>query len=159
MKTADDVFDNPLRQFLFFIWAFLLPHAILSFGFKFKIALAWEKASLNATAHWAAEPQLCLTPFLHCSWSSPEEMLQGCYGIYTVNPNLNSVNGWYKFSPYLTHRYCWLTKHLSAILLNTTNAVSLLISHLIFLLAPENPLLGVSAAFLTIAFTMIKPFS
>lgn len=58
-KQQVDVFINPLRQFLFFIWAFLFPDAILSFGFKFKIALAGEKASPNATAHWTAEPRLC----------------------------------------------------------------------------------------------------
>jgi len=44
------------------------------------------------------------------------------------------------------------------LLLNTTNVFSL-ISHSIFLQAPENPLLGVSAAFLTAAFVTIKLFS
>lgn len=95
-KQPVDIFVNPLRQFLLFIWAFLLPDAILSFGFKVKITVAWKKASPNATAHWTDKPQLCSTWFLHCSRSSPEEMLQARYGIYTVNTNLSCVNGWYK---------------------------------------------------------------
>lgn len=47
----------------------------------------------------------------------------------------------------LTYRCFWLTKHLSSTLLNNTNVISLLTSHFIFLLAPENHLPGVSAAY------------